>query len=447
MIPGARIQAAIELLDQIADAAAPADHLVAGFFRGRRYAGSKDRRSVTETVYDVLRRKGEYAWWADGTDSRRLVLAHLMAKDNANAGDIATLFSGEKFCPASLDDGEHAALAQMPLAAAKAAPAWVRGNYPEWLAASLVRRFGSELEGEMAALQGRAEVDLRVNILKSTPAKVAAELKGHDIGTVPGAFAPTALRLDSHRTMSKHALYLSGAIEIQDEGSQLVALLCAVGPGQQVVDYCAGAGGKSLALAAQMENKGQIFAFDSEPRRLEPLRTRLQRAGVRNVQVHALGDRSAVAALSGLTGKADRVLLDVPCSGSGAWRRNPESKWRLSEEQLLRYGAAQGRILRSTAPLVRAGGRLIYATCSILMEENEDQIEGFLAEQPAFSVLPISRVWDEVMTSPDRPTCPCDDPYLRLTPARHGTDGFFVAVLERRAAASDTMPDEVMIKA
>jgi 16S rRNA (cytosine967-C5)-methyltransferase len=240
-------------------------------------------------------------------------------------------------------------------------------------------------------------------------------------------------------------LYLDGSIEIQDEGSQLVALLCAVGPGQQVVDYCAGAGGKCLALAAQMENKGQIFAFDSDARRLEPLRARLQRARVRNVQAHALGEAAAAATLSGLAGKVDRLLLDVPCSGSGVWRRNPESKWRLGAEKLSRYGAAQSRILRSTAPLVRPGGRLIYATCSLLMEENEDQVEGFLADQPEFEVLPISRVWDEAMTSPDRAVCPCDDPYLRLTPAQHGTDGFFVAVLQRRLAGADA-PDGVSLE-
>ena len=445
MTPGARIQAAIELLDQIAAAAAPADRLVASFFRNRRYAGAKDRRAVTETVYDILRRQGEYAWRASGADSRHLVLAHLMSAGTANAGEVATLFDGQKFCPANLDDQEQAALTRLSQAAAAPAPAWVTGNYPEWLGPSLARRFGADLEREMAAFLGRAEVDLRVNLLKSTLARVAAKLAKDDIGTTPGGLAPTALRLDARRTMSKHALYLDGSIEIQDEGSQLVALLCAVGPGQQVVDYCAGAGGKSLALAAQMENKGQIFAFDSDARRLEPLRARLQRARVRNVQAHALGEAAAAATLSGLAGKVDRLLLDVPCSGSGVWRRNPESKWRLGAEKLSRYGAAQSRILRSTAPLVRPGGRLIYATCSLLMEENEDQVEGFLADQPEFEVLPISRVWDEAMTSPDRAVCPCDDPYLRLTPAQHGTDGFFVAVLQRRLAGADA-PDGVSLE-
>ncbi len=428
MTPGARLQAAIELLDQIAGAEAPADRLVGNYFRSRRYAGSKDRRWVTDMVYDVLRRRGEYAWRAGGTDGRRLAFVHLMGAEDADADAVAALFSGAQYCPANLDADEQAVLATLPRAGADEAPAWATGNYPEWLHPNLMRRFGTELEAEMAAIQGRAEVDLRVNALKSDTAKVAASLAREDIATTPGAFAPMALRLDSRRSLANHALYQNGGIEIQDEGSQLVALLCAAQPGQQVIDYCAGAGGKSLALAAQMSNKGQIFAFDSNPRRMRPLRERLQRAGARNIQLHALADPAAASALAGLAGKADRVLLDVPCSGSGAWRRNPEAKWRLTPEQLARYGETQDDILRRAAPLVAPGGRLIYATCSILMEENEDRIERFLSENTGFEVLPIGEIWNEVLDSP----CPCDDPYLRLTPRQHGTDGFFVAVLQRQ---------------
>jgi len=428
MIPGARIQAAIELLDQIGAATVPADRLVGNYFRSRRYAGSKDRRSVTETVYDVLRRQGEYAWRAGGTDSRRLVLAHLMLDQDRKADDVAALFDAAKFCPVDLDADEQAALAQLSQAAGKEAPAWVAGNYPEWLHDPLTRRFGDELIVEMAAMQGRGSVDLRVNTLRSDIAKTADTLAADDIATTQGALAPTALRLQSRRSMINYPLYQSGAVEIQDEGSQLVALLCAARPGQQVIDYCAGAGGKSLGLAAQMDNKGQIFAFDSAPQRLRPLRARLQRAGARNIQVHALADAAAITALANLAGKTDRVLLDVPCSGSGAWRRNPESKWRLTPEKLAEYGVTQGEILRRAAPLVKPGGRLIYATCSILMEENEDQIESFLKQQPEFQVLPIGGVWHETLGT----DCPSDAPYLHLTPARHGTDGFFVAILERR---------------
>jgi 16S rRNA (cytosine967-C5)-methyltransferase len=350
-----------------------------------------------------------------------------MSRPDAGAAAVANLFDGAKYCPGELNAEEQALLAAMT-GSWDGAPAWAAGNYPEWLAPCLTRRFGTDLEGEMSAMGARADVDLRVNVLKTDAARVAASLAKDDIATTPGALAPTALRLADRRSLANHPLYQSGAIEIQDEGSQLVALLCAARSGQQVVDFCSGAGGKSLALAAGMVNKGQIFAFDNNPRRMRPLRERLQRAGVRNIQLHALADAAARKVLADLRGKADRVLLDVPCSGSGAWRRNPESKWRLSPEQLEHFGRTQTEILNLAAPLVAPGGRLIYATCSILMEENEDRIEAFLAEQSGFEVLSISEVWAETLGG----DAPCDDPYLRLTPARHGTDGFFLAVLQRR---------------
>ena len=430
MIPGARVQATIELLDEIAGTRTPADHLVGNYFRSRRYAGSKDRRAVSEMVYSILRRRGEYAWRSGGEDSRHLILAHLMAEGGGEHDAVAGLFSGEKFCPTGLEDDEQKSLAKLAQPDADDVPAWVTGNYPEWLQESLQRRFGADLAVEMAAMLGRAEVDLRVNDLQSNMERVMAVLEKEEIPVTPGALAPTALRLDSRRSLTNHPLYQSGSIEIQDEGSQLVSLLCTAQPGQMVVDYCAGAGGKSLAMAAKMANKGQIFALDKNPRRLRPLRDRLQRAGARNIQVHALADPAAKAVLAEQIGKTDRVLLDVPCSGSGAWRRNPESKWRFSEEEFAGYCVTQGEILRQSAPLVKPGGRLIYATCSILMEENEDQIESFLGEHPEFEIVPIGEVWDEVMETP----CPAEDDYLRLTPAQNSTDGFFVAVLQRREA-------------
>ena len=427
MTPGARLQAAIDLLEEITGSTAPADRLVGNYFRRRRYAGAKDRRAVSEMVYDMIRRRGEYAWAAGGTGSRQLALAHLISQPDAEAAAIANLFDGAKYCPDELTADEQALIAAMT-GSWDGAPAWAVGNYPEWLAHSLSRRFGADLEREMAAMGGRADVDLRVNVLKSDAAKVAASLAKKDIATTPGALAPNALRLTDRRSLANHPLYQSGAIEIQDEGSQLVALLCAARAGQQVVDYCAGAGGKSLALAADMGNKGQIFAFDNNPRRMRPLRERLQRAGARNIQLHALAEATARKALADLSGKADRVLLDVPCSGSGAWRRNPESKWRLTAEQLEQYGQTQAKIMNLAAPLVAPGGRLIYATCSILVEENEDRIDAFLAEQPGFEILPISEVWAGVLDG----DAPCDDPFLHLTPVRHGTDGFFLAVLQRK---------------
>ena len=436
MTPGARLQAAIELLDQIAASGVPADHLVGNYFRSRRYAGSKDRRAVNEMVYDVLRRRGEYSWRANSTDSRPLTLAHLMSLDDAAIEAVALLFDGSTYGPAELDGDETAILEKLAGTADEDAPPWASGNYPEWLHGALERRFDANLDAEMAAMGGRAEVDLRINALKDNVGDVATKLAAEDIPTTPGNFAPTALRLNSRRSLVNHPAYQNGVIEIQDEGSQLVALLCAAKPGQQMVDYCAGAGGKSLALAAQMDNKGQIFAFDKNPRRMRPLRERLQRAGARNLQIHALADPASAATLTNLQGKADRVLLDVPCSGSGAWRRNPESKWRLTSEQLAEYTETQTEILSRAAPLVAPGGRLIYATCSLLMAENEDQIDSFLSSHSDFEIMPVASVWDEVMES-DCPSNksgnkPGDDTYLRLTPAQHHTDGFFVAIMQRK---------------
>ena len=426
MTPGARIQAVIELLDQIADSTTPADRLVGNYFRARRYAGSKDRRTISDMVYEILRKKGELTWQAGGGDSRMLALAHL-TQAHKNNDAILKLFDGGQFAPSPLQTHERLDLDRMRSPAGEPPP-WISGNYPEWLHMTLHRRFGKDLTLEMAALQKRAPVDLRINHLKSNLAEVTATLAADEIPVSSGRYIPTALRLEDRRVMTTHTLYRDGAIEIQDEGSQLVALLCAARPGHQVIDYCAGAGGKSLALASAMENKGQILAFDISPRRLRPLRDRLRRAGVRNIQVHALGDPAVRSLLNERAGKADRVLLDVPCSGSGAWRRNPESKWRLTAEQLGEFTRIQSEILDQAAALVAPGGLLIYATCSILTEENEDRIRAFLVEHNDFELLPVNEVWGNVIGSP----CPTSEPYMQLTPARNSTDGFFIAVLVRK---------------
>lgn len=426
MTPGARIQAVIELLDQIADSTTPADRLVGNYFRARRYAGSKDRRTISDMVYEILRKKGELTWQASGGDSRMLALAHL-TQAHKNNDTILKLFDGGQFAPSPLQTHEELDLDRMRSPAGELPP-WISGNYPEWLHMTLQQRFGKDLTLEMAALQKRAPVDLRINHLKSNLAEVTATLAADDIPVSPGRYIPTALRLEDRRVMTTHTLYRDGAIEIQDEGSQLVALLCAARPGHQVIDYCAGAGGKSLALASAMENKGQILAFDISPRRLRPLRDRLRRAGVRNIQVHALGDPAVRSLLNERAGKADRVLLDVPCSGSGAWRRNPESKWRLTAEQLGEFTRIQSEILDQAAALVAPGGLLIYATCSILTEENEDRIRAFLVRHNDFALSPVNEVWANVIGSP----CPTAEPYMQLTPARNSTDGFFVAVLVRK---------------
>ncbi|MDP6343858.1 MAG: MFS transporter, partial [Alphaproteobacteria bacterium] len=271
MRPAARAQAAIELLDQIARDTAPADRLVAGYFRARRYAGAKDRAAINDIVYGVLRHRGDYAWHGGGADSRGLVLAHLMRRPDADAEAIEALFDGGRFAPAPLETAEREILDRLAGPAKAPAPAWARGNYPAWLHEGLESQFGDGLATEMAALNGRAPVDLRVNTLKSEPAEAAAELAADGIATRPGRWSPACLSLAERTDISRHRLYRDGHVEVQDQGSQIAALLTGGAAGEQVVDYCAGGGGKSLALAAMMGNRGQIFAFDQDPRRLRQL--------------------------------------------------------------------------------------------------------------------------------------------------------------------------------
>jgi 16S rRNA (cytosine967-C5)-methyltransferase len=306
-------------------------------------------------------------------------------------------------------------------------PAWVRGEYPAWLEARLAEAFGERLAAEMGALRDEAPVDLRVNRLKANRETARAALAAQGLQARPTPFSPIGLRLPARTPLTAQAAFRDGLVEVQDEGSQLLALLTDARPGQSVVDFCAGAGGKTLALAAVMENKGRLVACDVNARRAERAAQRLRRAGVHNVHRRLLEGESDKW-VKRHAGSFDRVLVDSPCTGSGTWRRNPDAKWRLTEGELVKLVVLQGRILASAARLVRSGGRLVYATCSLLREENEDQVAAFLVDHDAFAVVPVPEVWAATIGGP----APADDPFLRLTPARHGTDGFFAAVMERR---------------
>jgi 16S rRNA (cytosine967-C5)-methyltransferase len=437
MRPGARIQSAIELLDQIEDREAPADRLVDGYFRRRRFAGSGDRAAITALVYLVLRHRAEFDWrleqaaggrTPEGAPARRRALAALVLLEGHGAPEVEALFDGGAYAPAILDAGERELLAYLAAAAGEGAemPAWVRGNYPEWLAEELSARFGAALDDEAQALNQRAPVDLRVNRLKGEREAVLERLRQDGFEAEPCRLSPLGIRLGGRARVTARPLYRQGLVEVQDEGSQLVALLVGARPGEQVVDLCAGAGGKTLALAAEMANRGQVYACDVNAQRLARMAPRLQRAGVRNVQTrHLAGEGDPW--LKAFDAKADRVLLDAPCSGSGAWRRNPDAKWRLTPGDLAIQHEAQGRLLARAARLVRPGGRLVYATCSLLRSENEAQVEAFLADHPAFAVVPVAEAWAESLGG----DCPTDEATLMLTPGGHGVDGFFIAVLAR----------------
>lgn len=442
MTPGARLQAAIDLLTAIHGGESPADRVSAAFFRERRYIGGGDRRAVIDRVYVVLRRRAALDWWierAQGGDAsdRLRTIAALVLMDGWSADRIAGSFDGGTYRPAPLDDRERdlaKALAGKTLLSPDQ-PEWVRLEFPEWLTGSLRRVFDVRMEAEMQALLVEAPLDLRANTLKATRDDAIAALARDGVEAKATNLSPVGLRVQGRPPLATLPAFKDGLVEVQDEGSQLAALLVDARPGMRVVDFCAGAGGKTLAMAAAMENKGRIVACDVLQGRVERAATRLQRAGAHNVERRGLSSERDPW-VKRHAGAYDRVLVDAPCTGVGTWRRNPDARWKLTPDYLTELVDLQKRILDSASRLVKPGGRLIYATCSLLPEENEGQIDGFLAQHVDFAVVPVAEVWrDSVGRTKDAAPCPSGDSYLRLTPAQHGTDGFFVAILQRSAAA------------
>ena len=311
-------------------------------------------------------------------------------------------------------------------------PRAVANDLPEWLEPYLERVFGKSLEREMMALNGPAPIDLRINLLKADRETARRALAAEGVRAEPTPWSPVGLRLAERMPLSGLTAFKDGLFDVQDEGSQVAALLAGARPGMRVVDFCAGAGGKTLALAAGMANRGKLVACDVSARRLERAARRLRRAGVGNVERRTLASERDKW-VKRHAGGFERVFVDVPCLGTGTWRRNPDAKWRSRPEDLAELVERQQQILRSAARLVRPGGRLVYATCSLLREEDEAQAEIFLADAPDFSLVPAARAWEETIGG----NSPGGEDYLFLTPARHGTDGFFVAVFERRPENSE----------
>ena len=431
MTPAARICAAIDLLAAVeTDVRRPADAVANDFFRARRFIGGSDRRAVAERSWTVLRARRRLAWWlarGGAPATPRLLVAALLVLQGWTAEGVAKSFSGGKFAPSALRAEEAAALRgleghtldhpEMPDA--------VRLEIPDWLLPPLAARFGADLPAELAALSESAPLDLRVNLLKATREQAQASLAAEGVEAAPTPLSPWGLRVPGRRPVTAGRTFQQGLVEIQDEGSQLVAALVGARPEMRVVDWCAGAGGKTLALAMTMQNHGHIVACDPSAARLDGAVRRLRRAGVHNVERHLIepGDKWAKRRAGGF----DRVLVDAPCTGIGTWRRNPDARLRLSARDLAELQVKQADILTAAARLVRSGGRLVYATCSLLTEENEAQVQAFLATHPDFAVVPLARAWD----LPGAP--PCAGPFLTLTPRHHGCDGFFAAVLERAA--------------
>jgi 16S rRNA (cytosine967-C5)-methyltransferase len=427
MTPAARIAAAIDLLGEIEAATnRPADAVANDFFRARRFIGSGDRRAVSERAWRVLRGRRRLGWWlGSAPNTARLLTAASLLLDGWSLAGLRDAYSGGRFSAAALDPAETAILRKIEghTWAHPDMPDAVRLELPDWLLPAYQSRFGAALEAEMTALAEEAPLDLRVNPLKATRAEAQAALAAEGWDARPTQYSPWGLRIEGRRPITTGPTFQQGLVEIQDEGSQLVALMVGAEPGMRVVDWCAGAGGKTLALAATMQNRGQIIACDVSAARLEGAVRRLRRAGVHNVERHLLssGDKWPKRR----AGSFDRVLVDAPCTGTGTWRRNPDARLRLRQSDLTELTSKQAAILDTAQSLVRKGGRLVYATCSLLEEENEAQVSAFLARHPGFQTLQLPQAWPLASPAPNA------GDFLSLTPARHGTDGFFAAVLER----------------
>jgi 16S rRNA (cytosine967-C5)-methyltransferase len=433
MTPAARLSAAIELIDAIDAQRIPAAKALKEWGTAHRYAGSGDRAAVSGLVYDVLRRRASSAWIMDNDTSRARVLGMLKVERGLDVDAIAALCDGGRFAPQPLSDAEHAALASRTL---QDAPAPIAGDYPEWLDGHLAQVFGDDRAAEAIAMASRAPLDLRVNTLKAKREKILPSLAHLDATATP--WSPIGLRIElgaDARNPGIHAEedFIKGAIEVQDEGSQLAALFSGAKPGEQVIDLCAGAGGKTLALAAMMQGKGRLIATDHDKRQLAPIYERLSRAGVHNCDVRTpKGPNDTLSDIHG----ADLVLIDAPCTGTGTWRRNPDAKWRMRPGALEVRLKDQVAVLDRAADLVKPGGRIAYITCSVLLQENNQQIRAFTARHPEFTVVPPAQtmgvLWDkaEDFAAASLPSAEG----LLMTPRRTGTDGFFVAVLKRQAS-------------
>lgn len=424
MRDGGRLSAAIQVLSDIETNRRPVRLALKAWGDSARYAGAKDRAWVSGLVLDVLRRRRSLAWRMGEESPRALALGALGLLWGWPAERIAEAAADEPHGPGPLTEAERSALAA-PRDLTEA-PAPVRGDYPDWLDAELERAFGEDRVAEAQALALRAPVDLRANRLKTGPGKALKALEPLPVRMT--GVLPEALRIDAPRADERAAAveampaFVKGWIEVQDLGSQIAAACAGDVKGRQVLDLCAGGGGKTLALAGAMENTGQIYAYDSDARRLTDTIRRAERAGVRNLQVRT---PAKAEPLKGLDERMDIVFVDAPCSGTGSWRRHPDTKWRLTPQALERRTADQDTVLDLATTFVKTGGRIVYVTCSVLPAEDEDRVAAFLERHPDYEVRPAT----------DDPTLArwlTPAGHLRLTPKTASTDGFFVAVLARR---------------
>jgi 16S rRNA (cytosine967-C5)-methyltransferase len=422
-----RVAAAIEILTDVFTQHRPASEALKDWGKSHRFAGSTDRHAIGTLVYDVLRRRETASARMGDGRPRALVLGALRDVWNLSFDEIETLCT-EQFGPGVLSAKETAALQR---GVRDDLPAHIKGDFPEWLLPSLVEVFGEGAAAECAALAQRAPIDMRVNTLKASRSQLLEAFA--KFGAKAGPLSPLCVRIEQPSAETRninvevepaHGL---GWFEVQDAASQIAAALSGVAQGDAVLDLCAGAGGKTLALAAHMKNKGQLIAHDQDKHRLRPIFERMNRAGASCIDIVAADEGDKLKTYGGF----DCVVIDAPCSGSGSWRRKPDAKWRLQPKQLEQRQKDQRDVLEQAAPLVKAGGKLVYITCSILPSENTEQVKGFLAKHKEFKLIPYTEQWKHTIGGDAPKSADGSANTLLLTPLQHGTDGFFVAVMQR----------------
>lgn len=420
--------AAIEILSDIEKRRRPVSEVLKDWGLSHRFAGSGDRAAIGNLVYDALRKKLSHGYLMDDDGPQALVYAVLLRQWGVDERTLAAQLDGDRFAPAPLEPSSLEAFSKRKLAHAAA---HIQADIPQWTQFAFEENFADDWVSEAQALAERPPLDLRINRLKSTVDKTLKALArtnprrtelAHDGIRIAAGQGPSRLP-----NVTAEASFNKGWFEVQDEGSQIVSELVFAQPGEQILDYCAGGGGKTLALSAAMANRGQVHAYDAERTRLAPIYERLRRAGTRNVQVHEPGSD-----LSGLEARMDRVVVDAPCTGSGTWRRRPDTKWKLTPKNLEERLDQQQQVLASAAPYVRPGGFLIYITCSLLPQENEAQVYGFCEDSGDFEVVSAGEVWQDLFGENTLQPWSADMKTITLTPAATRTDGFFFSVMQKR---------------
>jgi 16S rRNA (cytosine967-C5)-methyltransferase len=411
-----QLDAIVHALATVLPLRGPADVTLKHFFRDNRGLGSRDRALVGDTVHAVLRRRRLLEALTPGAAPRELALASLVKLQGVGIAQIDGL----------LKPGEREWLIALKAKDIDALAFELRADLPDWVIERLRKRYSdADILALARSLQQPAPLDLRVNTLKAPREAVLERLAADGLAAVPTRFSPYGVRLKDKVALNRHPMFLDGAVEVQDEGSQILGMLVEPRRTDMVVDFCAGAGGKTLQLGAIMNSQGRLYAFDVSEKRLANLAPRLKRSGLSNVHPQRLAGEND-AKVKRLRGKIDRVLVDAPCTGLGTLRRNPDLKGRQTEAGIAELNAKQSAILEAAAALVKPGGRLVYGTCSLLAEENEDIVDQFLAAHPQFTIVPVSEVLARQGVA--IPGC---DRYLALRPHLHDTDGFFAAVLQR----------------